>query len=295
MQYISNLKIFIGTVFRVTKNFVKKTFILVMELPGTLLEYKVNTSGNPIVFKDWLGNKFWQYPGDKIRLMHRRKSVTDSKNVINYIINNVPQGSICIDIGADIGSISVVFWSKVGSSGKVISVEADPRKIDKIKANLELNSYSQDYAINVAISEREEIRQLRCYPKSTGWNTFGNPSFAKNHSSFLIDVKTISFEQLAVMYKLESMDIVKIDTEGAELLILSGMRHFLENKKIAKVIFEVNYLMLEGMNSNVSELMSYWKDFDYELWRIADNGKLLEIKDSWPSNLVGDCIAISRT
>lgn len=264
------------------------------EIPGIMLERKVKASGEPVIFEDWAGYCYWQYPNDHVRYNWKRKSVTDASHIVRYILDNVKQGWTCVDMGANIGAVSVPLWSKVGQSGRVISVEADPNNINKIRANLKLNDCPEDYVINVAIADKKGVLQLRCYPECDGWQTLGNPTFAKDYESFAIDVPAINFEELAKIFGLETVDFVKIDVEGAEILVLNGMRSFLREKKIARVIFEVNHLMLEGMNSNVCQLMSFWKDFDYELWQLADDGTPVPIAESWPSNLIGDCIAFPR-
>jgi len=69
------------------------------------------------------------------------------------------------------------------------------------------------------------------------------------------------------------------------------MKKMLEEKRILRIIFEVNPLMLEGMNKSVYDLFSFWDEFDYNLYLLNESGKL-EIFNQWPENLVGDCIAI---
>ena len=264
------------------------------EIPGIMLERKVKASAEPMIFEDWAGYRYWQYPGDNIRYNWKRKSVTDAKHIVRYILENVKPNWTCVDIGANIGAVSVSLWSKVTPGGRVISVDADPSNMDKIKANLKLNDYPEDYVINVAIADKKGVLQLRCYPECNGWQTLGNPTFARDYESFVIDIPAINFEELGKIFELETVDFVKIDVEGAEILVLNGMRSYLEEKKIACVVFEVNHLMLEGMNSNVGQLLSFWKDFDYELWRLADDGTPVPIAEGWPNNLIGDCIAFSR-
>ena len=264
------------------------------EIPGIVLELRLKIGRKPVIFKDWAGQRYWQYPNDNVRYNWKRKSVTDANHIVQYILDNVKPGWTCVDIGANIGAVSVPLWSKVGPSGMVISVEADPINIDKIKANLKLNSCPEDYVANVAIADKKGVMQLRVYPECNGWQTLGNPSFAKNYESYIIDIPAIDFVELADTYKITTVDFIKIDVEGAEILVLDGMRSFLSEKKIACLVFEVNHLMLEGMNSNVRQLMSFWEDFDYELWRLADDGTPVAIEGSWPSNLIGDCIAFPR-
>lgn len=262
-----------------------------LEIPGIMLERKLRISGEPIIFKDWAGYLYWQYPNDKVRFNWRRKSVSDANHIIRYILKNVRAGWTCIDIGAHVGSVSIPLWSKVGPAGQVISVEADPSNADRIRANLKLNNFPEDYVINVAIADKTGILPLHCYPESNGWQTLGTPTFAKDYESFVIDVPAISFEEFAEICKIQSADFVKIDVEGAEILVLNGMRPFLKEKRIKCVVFEVNQLMLEGMDSDVSQLFSFWKEFDYEIWRLGDDGTPVAIEESWPSSLTADCIA----
>lgn len=267
---------------------------LFFELPGIYYEYKVYREQKPFVFIDWLGYKYWLYPGDRIRFNFGRKAVLDSKGVIRYLLENVSEGDVCIDIGAAIGAISIPLWSKVGKAGTVLSIEADPGKIDKITANLKLNKFPVNNVFNIAISDTDSIKELRCFPEAPGWNTFGNPPFAKNYESFTINVHATSFGTLLDLQEITKVDYVKIDTEGSEISILEGMKTLLKHKKVRQIIFEVNYLMLEGMNNSINELFDLWKLFDYELWRIQDDGTLLSIENGWPDNLIGDCVAIAR-
>jgi hypothetical protein len=88
-----------------------KLICFLKELPGVLLEWRVNRTGDPIIFRDWVGNRYWRYPGDEIRWNWKGKSVTDSNHVIRYILNNVIRGATCVDIGAHIGCMSVCLWS----------------------------------------------------------------------------------------------------------------------------------------------------------------------------------------
>lgn len=278
----------IGTVIEKTK---KRLSLLWRGLCGLMVERWVNLTHNSLEFTDWLGFHYQLLPGDEIGVYWKRQSVTDATHIIRFMLKNITEGPTCIDIGSHIGGVSVPMWSKVCLTGKVISVEADPRNIERIKANLRLNGYPQDCVVNAAITDKKEIVQLRCYEGINGWQTLGNPSFAASYRSFLIEVPAMTFCDLVENYGLGSVDLVKIDVEGAELLVLGGMTHFLKEKRIGCVIFEVNHLMLEGFGKTVSELISFWDDFDYDLWRLAPDGSLVEIQNQWPNNLIGDCVA----
>jgi len=289
---VDKLRPHLGKMIRWLNNVLKQLDSLVPALSGILPEIKTKWFSHPSVFCDRFGFQFWQYPGDEVRLNWKRKAICDSIGVARFIREYVKVGSVCIDIGACVAGISVPMWSRTGSSGKVISVEADPAKIEKIKANLTLNGFPQTFVVNAAISDRVEPRSFRCYPKSAGWNTFGDPPFAKDYESFLIDVQCIDFSSLLQEYNIESVDIVKIDTEGSELLVLRGMLPFLINKQIGCVVFEVNQLMLSGMDTTVNELISFWDSLPYTLFFLRDDGSISEFSKDWPDHVVGDVVAL---
>jgi len=252
---------------------------------------KITLTGKPIIIKDWNGVSFWQYKGDKIRFNLKRKSVTDAQNVIKYIAANVQKGWTCVDIGANIGAVSVYLWKYAGNKGNVYSIEADPNNIERIKNNLKINDFPSNQIIAAAIADQSGTIKLRCYPGRNGWQTIGNPSFASKFESHVIEVPAITFEKFVSDKGFNNIDLIKIDVEGAELLVLNGMKKMLEEKRILRIIFEVNPLMLEGMNKSVYDLFSFWDEFDYNLYLLNESGKL-EIFNQWPENLVGDCIAI---
>jgi FkbM family methyltransferase len=268
---------------------------VLQELPGIILECRVIRGRKPIRFKDWAGFAYWQHPGDNVRLNWRRRAVSDATHIIRYVLGNVRAGSVCIDIGAHYGSVSVALWSRVGPTGRVISVEADPENAERLRANLRLNGFTDRWVTDAALTDTTGTVQLRCFPGSSGWQTLGDPAFARNRASFTKDVPAIDFQRLASIHGFGSVDFVKIDVEGAELVVLSSMHRYLRDKKIGCVVFEVNGLMLEGMGHSVPQLMAFWKDLDYDLWRITESGTLDAIGESWTSQSVGDCIAVVRT
>jgi len=262
-------------------------------LCGKIVELGVNFRQQPIVFQDRNGFRFQLLPGDEISSYWKRRSVTDSINVVDFILENIKKDSVCIDIGSHIGGISIPLLYMSGLDGKVISVDADPHNVERIKTNLEINDYPKNVK-HAALTDKKGVVQLICYVGINGWQTLGNPHFAEGYKSSLIEVPAISFSDLMEEFGLESVDFVKIDVEGAEPMVFCGMAEFLKQKRIGCVIFEVNHLTLEGFGKTVDDLMSFWNNYDYELWRLGSEGSLEPITDKWPENCIGDCVALPR-
>jgi predicted RNA methylase len=56
-----------------------------------------------------------------------------------------------VDIGAHLGRYSLISSNRVGKEGKVISIEANPLVLEKLKKNLELNQLTNTSSLNYAV------------------------------------------------------------------------------------------------------------------------------------------------
>ncbi len=281
------------------KNCRREAGMIISNFPGSLVggfnAFKTKILRKPFIFTDEAGFRFWQYPGDPIYYNHQRRNVCDSIGIRKYVIQNVHSGSICIDIGACIGSISVPLWKAVGLSGKVISIEADPENVIRTRNNIALNGFSESNVLHSAITDKEGYIYLRRFLGRNGWQTIGSPSFASGLPSELISVPSRTLRQIFENYALDTVELVKIDVEGAEHMVLKGMLPLLRYGKIEKVLFEVNHLMLEGVCSSVDNIISFWNDLPFSLYNVDTNGNIIPLlKNKWPEMLIGDCLAILK-
>lgn len=265
------------------------------EIPGNLLWLHMRITGKSMIFRDRFGCKFLLDMRDPIGLNVRRKAISDSTGVVKFVLKTVKRNQICVDVGAAYGAISVPMWYKVGRKGRVYSIEADPFKKQKIIDNLSVNHFPSRFVYDIALSDRKEKRPFRFYLDSPGWNTFGNPEFAQNYASELRDVDCIDLDSFMKNERIQKIHLVKIDTEGAELLVLSGMKSLLKDGRVKRVIFEVNPLMLPGMNCTPQKLLEFWNELPYDLYLLDEYGNTRPLKNGWSSQSVGDCLAVVRS
>jgi FkbM family methyltransferase len=142
-----------------------------------------------------------------------------------FILRHVKQGDVCVDAGANIGYFSVLFAQRVGSSGKVIAIEAAPDTARRLRANLELNEADGivDVVAAACAQEKGDIT-FYLHPEDDGWSRLSPPAEGDPDRSYMgknwIPV-TVPADTLTsiVGADAERVSFIKLDIEGAEAAI----------------------------------------------------------------------------
>jgi len=98
---------------------------------------------------------------------------------------------------------------------------------------------------NLALGDRNEKGVIHVAQDNPGWNTFVVDMVDEDNKNTVENVSIMSFDNYLDYTGLEkTFDIVKIDTEGYEFKVLSGMHHFLRDQKpiiICEIGWGVNH------------------------------------------------------
>lgn len=132
----------------------------------------------------------------------------------------VTDGSIVFDIGAHVGFYTLLASVLVGPSGKVFAFEPVPRNLFYLREHLRLNRVTNVKVVEAAISD------------STGITFFDEgPSSSMGRISLegRLKVRVISLDELISQGEVPIPHYIKIDVEGAEILVLSGAKLILTN------------------------------------------------------------------
>ena len=195
-------------------------------------------------------------------------------NNMNLIKLLLKQGGIFFDIGANIGSYTLIASEQANAN--VYSFEAHPGTFLSLKKNIILNNRDNVKAFNIAVSE-----------------TDGNVFFSNlvqtpiNHIMNNNVKNCISVDSIRLDTFIKKNNVmpeyVKIDVEGFEYNVLSGIGKYLE---FIKVLF-IEYNQHTGKNS-INDLLS--ENFIGPLSFAYDN---LTFKP-WLNNNIEDCVYVLR-
>jgi len=159
--------------------------------------------------------------------------------------NFINPGDWVVDIGANIGHYTKRFSELVGAQGRVIAFEPVPTTFSILAANVQLFHNSNVTLINAAVSDKLEVLGMSIPKFSTGLDNYyqAHLSAASDCELFVL---TLSLDLLCINHRIA---LIKIDAEGHESFVLSGM------PILIKKYFPVLIVETES-NEIISDLLS---------------------------------------
>jgi FkbM family methyltransferase len=147
-------------------------------------------------------------------------------------------GMSVLDIGANIGYYALMELALVGPDGRVIAVEPSPSNVSLLKFNLALNGYADVEVHQMAVSDKVTTRAF-FLSEMSNLNTFHDTGTGALHlKGQTIDVATTTVPAVMAGRRL---DLIRMDVEGHEVEVLSGLVPAVERREFAPmIIFETH-------------------------------------------------------
>jgi len=130
----------------------------------------------------------------------------------------VKPGMAVVDVGANIGCLTMFLASLVGASGLVVAVEPNPENIKLLEASRRVNGFGQVLVIQAAAGRQTGLLALNV-SHSNGMTG----ELPDNVDAIFASRPVPRFALDAILPRDRPFDLVKIDTEGAELNALIGL------------------------------------------------------------------------
>ena len=130
----------------------------------------------------------------------------------------VQPGMAVVDIGANIGYLTMLLASLVGKTGQVIAVEPNPENVRLLEASRRVNGFVQVRVLAVAAGR--EIGVLALHVSHSNGMTGELPA----ESDAILGSRLVpSFPLDAILPKDQRISLIKLDAEGAEYNALLGL------------------------------------------------------------------------
>jgi FkbM family methyltransferase len=131
-------------------------------------------------------------------------------------------GAVFYDIGANVGFFTLLGARLVGPAGRVVAFEPVPACARAVARNIELNGFSHAEIRAEAVGAHGGSGRLLV----VGEASWSHLSSTGRHADVRdeIDVSVVSIDELVADGAIPPPHVLKIDTEGAELQAIEGMR-----------------------------------------------------------------------
>lgn len=195
---------------------------------------------------------------------------TYDKTLHRFIARNVLPGMTVLDIGANIGSVTAHFAMAVGSSGRVIAFEPVSGIRARLMENVVRNGleWVTAEALGVWKSCGEvEINVSKVNSENHGRSTLSSHSGGMDTET----IATVTLDSYCEERNIKSIDIIKMDIQGAEFSALEGAESILRQMRPI-LLTEVSPSDLREFGASSKQYLQKIEKLGYSCHKITRNG-----------------------
>jgi FkbM family methyltransferase len=166
-------------------------------------------------------------------------------------------GATFVDVGAHIGYFSLKAAKAVGPGGRVIAVEPNPETVAKLQGNVRASGANVVTVQPVACSDSEATLDFFAADTlNTGQSSLSAANASQAGQARSYRVRARPLDAILQEAGVSRVDVIKIDVEGAELMVLRGARETLARHRPV-VVLELEDSLLRQMGASVSEVTAF--------------------------------------
>lgn len=215
-------------------------------------------------------------------------------------------GMTFVDVGANWGYFTLLASHLVGRDGRVLGLEPDPRLFSVLEENVRRNALARTTLLPVAAAREGGTLLLAGFDEAAG--NFGISRIVADAAvgGRVFLVRADSLDRILEEERVERVDLLKMDIEGAEGAALAGMEGCLRAHRVGRILVELHPRELYEQGSSVEMLIEMLRSAGYMGYtvshdprvtrsvaygRIRSFGALLrplapgEVLDAWPHQL----------
>lgn len=194
---------------------------------------------------------------------------------IRFLRSFLSPGAVCMDIGAQMGYLSLAMATSANRRTVVHAFEPEDHNASRFLDNMALNSISNVYLHREAVSNVEGSLQL-FLSKTSNAGTHSTLFNERTVTAESIRIPATTLDAFVRTQGLERVDLIKIDVEGAEFEVLQGADHVLRQYR-PHVILELCDILQEERGLSSRQVKEFMAERGYAAFALADDGTPLPI------------------
>ncbi len=162
-----------------------------------------------------------------------------------------------IDVGANNGWYTFLASLTVGVNGQVYAFEPELRNFKILLSVCRLNALRNVILLKLALSDKDGTEKLYLSTSPT------MHSLSLQRSGETIDIRVVRLDTLLHLGLIGSVDLIKIDVEGAELKVLRG------SEKVLSQFEPILSIDVNHYTGEFSEVAAFLERIDYTILPLA--------------------------
>ena len=228
----------------------------------------------------------YQYKKDTLRKVtrHNINFILDISDIIDWyiyygftenskkrLLENIKEGDVVIDVGANVGEISMRMANIVkNKNGQIYSFEPDTINHQRFLNNIKINNFDIIHLIKKGLGNKKGTYNFSVIDEhNRGMNRITKSD--ENSNNTLIDV--IKLDDYLNDNSILSVNAIKIDVEGFEMNVIKGATNIIQ-KEMPFLFIELDDNNLCDQNSSAKELVKTLSDVGYEIVNATNNNKI---------------------
>jgi FkbM family methyltransferase len=190
-------------------------------------------------------------------------------NLTAFLMRRLSPGDLFVDVGANIGYFSLLAAKFVGTSGKVLAIEASPSIFAKLANNLKRNDLANVVALNLAVSDSSGITSVYLGPESN----IGQTTVLKtDRYGVECEIPCRRLDDILSSEDLRHAKLIKIDVEGAEWAVTVGMLPLLKSfPETLEVVIEINPSRLRTLGKSAGEVLQMFEVAGFNAYELEND------------------------
>lgn len=200
-----------------------------------------------------------------------------NRDIVALFDKQLQPGMVVVDVGANIGEITLVAAKRIGVTGRVIAFEPVDAIAQVLEENIRRNAFDNVTVVRAGLADTCGSAPIfASYGQSdTGKENHGLGSLygGVDDGPALQTIRLTTLDAYFQEHPIHRLDLIKIDIEGAELPCLRGAAGTIERFK-PLVIIEIQAQSATAAGYRQADILDYLTQFGYAFHKIGRNGQL---------------------
>lgn len=216
------------------------------------------------------------------------------QNLTDIVASLLREGDVCLDVGANFGWYTTLFYRRCGAKGAVHAYEPVPETFRQLQRNYRLMGEPENVFLNnLALGDHHDRITINLFEgEPAGHASLSADGHEGGAVSF--ECEMITLDSYLEERGLDNVNFVKVDIEGAELMFLKGAEKLFRQKTPPIFLVEMALATSKSFGYVPNDLINFIREQSaYDFYAVEEiEGKLKKIEGFAPDDIGANVICI---